>query len=239
MVLPEKTLYFFHGFWGQASDFEFLEQKLLPFSIQSVEYTRENLLGPQIFLSDWGDSFLQWLKESEIHSPIVAVGYSQGGRLLLHAFERAPEMFKRLILISVNPGLLNFEDKEKRLQRDRQWACDFRKLDWDDLEKKWNSQEVFKGGRKHPRFESEFDREALAMCFENWSLAHQADFRNLIKQHSDKVEVIVGEHDTKYMKLYDRLNFPRLWKAKGAAHRVPSDQPDILVEILNSILKSA
>ena len=88
------------------------------------------------------------------------------------------------------------------------------------------------------RNEKDFDRNILAHCFENWSLAHQSNFRELINQQTKKLSVILGEEDLKYVKIYQEfLKDLRILKIeKGAAHRVPFDQPEHLVETLNSII---
>lgn len=244
-----KPVLFFHGFWGQASDFDFVQKNLtdhLPhLSLKSWDYTKDPQLGPEVFLSDWGDSFFAALNSNTVlkpnlglqlnDQPIQAVGYSQGGRLLLQAFQRAPDRFEKLVLISSHPGLQNFEEREARLKNDRQWAQAFREENWQSLSDRWNSQAVFRGGVEKPRMENDFNRETLALCLENWSLAHQPDFRDLIRKHNSKIHVIVGSEDSKYVELYQQAGI-RVQKAKGAAHRVPSDQPLILVEILKSIL---
>lgn len=230
----KKPVFFFHGFWGQASDFDFLKASSINYDVQSIEYTQHEFLSPENFISDWGHGFWRWVDENKIQTPLRAVGYSQGGRLLLQAFALAPERFESLVLISSHPGLQSFQEKEQRLSHDRKWAQDFRTLDWSTLQSTWNSQGVFVGGKDQPRLEKDFDRDLLALCFENWSLAHQSDFRELIRKHTDKIKVILGSEDSKYLKLYEdaKISFQ---KAKGAAHRVPSDQPLILAEVLNSI----
>lgn len=235
MVLDQPVL-FLHGFWGQASDFDFIQGSKPAFKVDSLEYTQDPKLGPHLFLSDWGAEFLNWTQAKGLQQPLTAVGYSQGGRLLLQAFQQSPDRFKKLILISSHPGLQSFAEKEARLKSDRSWAQAFRAQPWDELQVRWNAQPVFKGGVEKPRVENDFDRETLAQCLENWSLAHQQDFRNLIQNHQNKIEIIVGSEDQKYVELYESLGV-KFQKAKGAAHRVPSDQPSILVEILNSIIK--
>lgn len=224
------TTLYFHGFWGQPSD---IAQGLFP--LESVDYTRIKLLNSENFLLDWPEQFFSWLDQRGIHSPVRAIGYSQGGRLLMGAFALRPERFHQLLLISSHPGLTSLREREARLKSDRLWAQKFRKSSWDELESEWNSQLVFQGGVERPRQESEFEREDLALCFENWSLAHQPDFREDLQKNKEKIQVILGERDQKYRDLYSELQL-RVQIAKGAAHRVPSDQPSVLAEILKNNL---
>lgn len=231
-------LLFFHGFLGQATDWNFIKGHSAFAQAHLIEYMKEPSLQPDVFLSDWGTSFFDWKERQFGKSPVRAVGYSQGGRLLLQAFQMNPKAFDKLVLISSHPGLQSVPEKESRLQMDRKWAQRFRKDPWESLLLDWEGQSVF-GGRSAPtRKEMDFDRSRLALCFENWSLAHQPDFRQLIQENQDRISVIVGEEDQKYVQLYKtlKLNSSAFKMEKGAAHRVPFDQPIHLVETLKSIL---
>lgn len=222
---------FLHGFLGLPSDFDSCFSHLKSKNVKSFDYMRVTGLTPEVYISDWGQNFLR----SQVgDDALTAVGYSQGGRLLLGAYAQKPQRFKKLILISSHSGLRSYSEKETRLSSDRQWARQFRGSQWDQLMKDWNAQSVFQKGREVSRNENDFDREDLALCFENWSLAHQPDYFELI-QKNENIYVVVGEHDQKYRELYNYLG-SRLLVTKGAAHRVPSDQPIHLAEILNSIL---
>jgi 2-succinyl-6-hydroxy-2,4-cyclohexadiene-1-carboxylate synthase len=227
---------FFHGFWGRAADGKFLQQFGFKKNSLAVEYAKIQKLNSENYLSDWGSQFIDWKRQQWGDEPIEAVGYSQGGRLLLQAFEASPRDFKKLVLISTHPGLLNFQEKEQRLENDRHWAKKFRTLDWTQLQKEWDSQGVFHSKIGPSRIEAEYDRKILALCFENWSLAHQQNFRELINTNLDKIKIILGEEDAKYVKLYQEFlrDLSALKMEKGAAHRVPFDQPNRLVETLNS-----
>ena len=108
-------------------------------------------------------------------------------------------------------------------------------MDWEQLQSLWNGQEVFKNGNLITRQPQDFNRETLALCLENWSLAHQPDYRSTMDNQKN-IEVVLGEEDTKYIQLYSAMNV-KVHKVKGAAHRVPSDQSIRLTEVLNLILK--
>ncbi len=236
-INPETVL-FLHGFWGQSSDWNFLKNSKFSKPYLALDYTKDTLLGPEHFLSDWGQNFIAWKQALFGKQKITAVGYSQGGRLLLQALAASPEDFERVILVSAHPGLKNFAEKEERLVHDRKWAQKFRNEAWTRLQEEWNSQSVFQGKSNEQKIEKDFDRENLALCFENWSLAHQADFRELINFYSDKISIVLGEEDSKYIQTYKEFlrKMSILKMEKGAAHRVPFDQPNMLVETLNSII---
>ena len=222
---------FLHGFLGLPQDFDPCFKNLKNKNVKALDYTKNLELSPEVYISDWGQNFLSSQNASQ---PMTAVGYSQGGRLLLSAFALDPKRFKKLILISSHSGLKSHAEKEVRLTSDRQWAQKFRSLEWNQLMQQWGAQPVFHKGAEVSRRESDFNREELAQCFENWSLAHQPDYCEMIREHKN-IHVIVGEQDQKYIDLYSHLG-SRLQITKGAAHRVPSDQPIHLAEILNLFL---
>ncbi len=240
--IETQPLLFLHGFWGQASDWTSVLDRNFIKKYEALSYTENSLLSPENFLSDWGSNFINWKKQNFLNQKMIAVGYSQGGRLLLQAFNAAPEEFEKIILISSHPGLENFEAKESRLLHDRKWAQKFRTQSWEQLQSEWDSQSVFKNksdSQINPkRIENQFDRETLALCLENWSLAHQPNSRDLINQYIHKFRIILGENDSKYIQLYQSFlkDLSILKIEKGAAHRVPFDQPTKLVETLNSII---
>lgn len=230
-----NPILFFHGFWGLPTDFKFQISDLKLQNARSLDYAKIPQLSPENYFSDWGSQFIAYLDQQYPGTQISAVGYSQGGRLLLSAFAIQPERFKKLVLISSHPGLQTIEEREQRLKSDRNWAQKFRLMYWDQLQNLWNAQDVFKKGKSTVRLSQDFDRETLALCLENWSLAHQPDYRPLLVDQS-KIEVVLGEEDTKYIELFSALKV-KVHKVKGAAHRVPSDQSIRLTEVLNLILE--
>ncbi len=229
----KPQVYFFHGFWGRTQDFHSMNSPAI--DIKSVEYTQDELLAPDKPLSWWGERFDQWIKRHNVAVPLRAVGYSQGGRLLLQAFQADPHYFEKLILISSHPGLVNKEDRKQRLDQDQQKAQHFRTWDWSKLQASWNAQGVFQGGKETIRKEEDFDREILALCLENWSLGWQENFRELILQWPDKIKIILGEKDSKYVALYEEFGCS-FRKIKGAAHRAPFDQSQLCLTAIESFL---
>jgi len=224
---PIKPIYCFHGFWGSPQDFDAIPGSL------AVDYTHLEELSPEHFLSDWGQNFFDWkLRTTGAKDSIVAAGYSQGGRLLLNAFQLNPQAFEKLYLISVNPGLRTPKERELRLQQDRKWAQKFRHQEHEDLIKEWNAQTVFGPPPNESKSQRKLDRDKLALALENWSLAHQQDFRELLKQNLDRIVFILGENDKKYVELYQEFGVPyRL--ISGSYHRVLNEKPEELARVFH------
>lgn len=106
--MERLNVFFLHGFLGRPSDWDRIQAKLpvaegLRFF--NLDYFKNPLLDPKNSLSSWADHFINWIEtQSGLHDRNILVGYSLGGRLALHALEKKPGLWHRLVLISTNPG---------------------------------------------------------------------------------------------------------------------------------------
>ncbi|HEX6085420.1 MAG TPA: alpha/beta fold hydrolase [Thermoanaerobaculia bacterium] len=159
------------------------------------------------------------------------LGYSMGGRLALDRLQR--ERFDKAVIISAG---LNAPDEERR-KRDEEWARRFETEDWSSLMQAWTAQPVF-GGHVVERFEKDFDRRELARQLRDYSPAVLPPPR--LESIETPVLWIAGERDTKYVEIalraVERLPTAELWICPGAGHRVPWEQPELLVARLRSFL---
>lgn len=232
----DVTVVALHGFLGEPSDWDRARK-----SARHLKWVVPDCAGhPQLspFAADlktWGDAFHNWLDGQDIHGPILLTGYSQGGRLALHAFERNPSRFARLMVVSAHPGLPEADEaaRKERLQKDEDWAKRFEKDDWSAVMKSWNLQPVFLGGELEPdRRESRDARRRAAACLRRWSLGLQKDFRSLIDREGRRIEIVAGDRDTKFSRLTEELKHgvPELLvhSVEAAGHRVLFDQPAVL-----------
>jgi 2-succinyl-6-hydroxy-2,4-cyclohexadiene-1-carboxylate synthase len=177
--------------------------------------------------SDW--DFLPWP-----HSPDegeILLGYSMGGRRALQLLER--ERFAKAVIISAG---LNAPDEERRA-RDEQWARRFESEDWTSLMRAWSAQPVF-GGHELGRNERDYDRVELARHLREWSPAVLPPPR--LESIETPVLWIAGERDAKYVDIAQRavarLPHAELWICPNTGHRVPWEQPGLLVERLREFL---
>lgn len=225
-----------HGFLGQGRDFEPLWQSLRP--QLSFETWTPKLFTPGLkslpSFQDWPETlFTQW-DQRWPKQPAVAVGYSLGGRLLLHAVLAAPERFQAVILLSVNPGLIT-QEPEARRAWEAQWAQRFRSDGWTALLKDWNALPVFMGSFSAPRLESEYSREALAQAFELWSVTRHGFELSALEGLQNPLLWCFGGLDKKYCELGRRLqeHLPgRFETMPGAGHRLLADAPERVAKAL-------
>jgi 2-succinyl-6-hydroxy-2,4-cyclohexadiene-1-carboxylate synthase len=187
-----------HGFLGLPSDWN------IP-GVIAIDYLKTNGLGPEVSLLDWGHNFCDYVSKQFGRRPLTLLGYSQGGRLALHALRARPELWSEAHLISTNPGLQTEFDKQARKKLDKHWADRFLNEPWNKVLGDWNSQPVFASDPEPGRKENQFNRQALAKCLESWSLGNQDDFREWISETKLKITWWAGENDEKYKAIVSGL----------------------------------
>ncbi len=267
------SLYALHGFLGLPADFSLLK---LPqgWDMKAIDYLHVRELSPENSLRDWGSHFCKFVlsKEKSLNTSSPEsikvlvdnssnvnrdqstenqakrwlLGYSQGGRLALHAFFENPYMWEGLILLSAHPGI-RAEDKltedTERLHRKQfheQWVRKFEKQDFNKTVEQWNAMPVFAGSKNEPkRLEENYNRHQLTKCLSHWSLSLQKDFHPQIKTCQKKIFYIAGQFDQKYKQIahdLERLN-PNVvaMTAPQSGHRVLFDNPDFISDLLKTL----
>lgn len=231
-----------HGFLGRGSDWHALRSAFPSWTWLTPDYAFDSLLAPsRAGLTQWGDAFHRWLGQNAGSEPVILIGYSQGGRLALHALEKNPEAFKKVILISAQPGLPESE-KSARLANDEAWARRFENDPWKDVVASWNRLPVFVGGDAEPeRPESPEARRAAADSLRAWSVGRQNDFRSLMREQRDRLILVAGERDPKYAEMTKALASEGFEThiVKNSGHRVLFDAPAALATITSGGLRQS
>jgi 2-succinyl-6-hydroxy-2,4-cyclohexadiene-1-carboxylate synthase len=197
-----------HGFLGLASDW----LKIPGLNTRALDLWPHALAG-----TSWAEG---------LYGKPVLLGYSMGGRLAMRAAVEEPERWSGAIFVSAHPGLAS--GHAERLQSDLAWAARFRRDPWPDLMQDWNSQAVLSVGGVLERHEHDFDRKALALAIDRWSLARQPDLREGLSRLPFPVLFVTGARDEKFTKLARELRRSELQthvEVEGAGHRVPWDRP--------------
>ncbi|HUR79396.1 MAG TPA: alpha/beta fold hydrolase [Thermoanaerobaculia bacterium] len=162
----------------------------------------------------------------------VLFGYSMGGRMALDLLQR--RRYDKAVIVSAG---LNAPDPARRA-RDEEWARRFETEEWSSLMRAWTAQDVF-SGHVLERREEDYERDELALELRNLSPAVLAPPR--LELIETPVLWIAGERDRKYVEIgrqaVARLPHAELWICPDAGHRVPWEQPRLLVERLRSFLE--
>lgn len=207
-------MYALHGFLGLPSDLSFLDVERIA-------------IKPAKDMKAWAEAFNRSVIRDGSHEKNILIGYSMGGRLALHAWANRPTLWDKLILISTHPGLLNEDEKQKRIENDEKWARRFEIEEWNSLMQAWNSQDVLKGIHL-TRNEKDYDRQDLAAHLRNFSLGKQ----DVIEPPATWV---VGEHDHKFR---ERLASLSPLVVPNSGHRIPFERPDFLKALLQEVIYS-
>ena len=231
-----KTTYTLHGFLGLQTDWS--QHDLLTAAVP-VDLT--SISSPRNGLKAWGAAFNQFVDKE---GKRVVIGYSLGGRLALHAIAENPTLWDAAVIISAHPGLKTQQEKEDRLNHDRQWASRFLTEEWDLLIQAWNNQAVFAGDNiKLLRRESDYDRLHLAVTLVGWSLGKQEDLTEKIANAPFPILWMAGSRDKIYSTVAKNLTFshPRskVCIVPKSGHRVPWENPKFFQKEVSKFLDSS
>ena len=225
------TIYALHGFLGLPSDWDGIGQEI---GDQFEALNLFSLSHPTNGLQHWGQAFNQYVAKQPAPRRIL-LGYSQGGRLAMHALIDAPELWVGAILVSANTGLKLEEERTSVLQMDIDWAQRFLNDPWEDLINDWDSQAVFRGQTpSFERKEEDYVRGHLAHAIEGWSVGKQNDLREPLSKLPFPILWIAGEKDLKYVELVKQMaaDHPQssFWIAPDVGHRVPWECPQLFLK---------
>jgi 2-succinyl-6-hydroxy-2,4-cyclohexadiene-1-carboxylate synthase len=233
-------IYALHGFLGLPSDWNRLKEGIEePF--ESVNLLSIDL--PKNGLQNWGRALNGWVAKQPEEKRIL-LGYSQGGRLAMHALLNAPHLWAGGIIVSASTGLKFDEERAARMQIDMRWSEKFLNEPWDSLMDEWDSQPVFQG-KKSPfkRKEGDYTRGQLADSIIGWSLGKQSDLQAPLSGLPLPILWIAGEKDSKYAFLAKEITamHPRSssWIAPDAGHRVPWECPELFLKKIREWMNGA
>ena len=190
----------------------------------------------------WADDFCQRVESAAPKLSHWIVGYSQGGRLALHAIIQHPSLWAGAVIIGADTGFPNAEDKHKRFIHDQRWGQRFLNEPWGNLFTEWDKQSVFSGRpNAAPRDERDFDRGKICRLFDVFSKGRQ-DYLvpALSKLTAPQILFISGEEDRKYCavgrKLADECTTVIHRIIPNAAHRVPWENPELFAKQVQEFL---
>ncbi len=247
--MSKVDLIFLHGFLGLPADWDQVIARIkvdlsgtdiVPM-FHPIDYFNRPNLSPKNTFDKVATEFVNTIESTTSNPRKILVGYSLGGRLALHIFEKKPELFERMICVSTNPGFRSsqLEELMERDSRDQFWSELFLNHDWNEVVVKWNEQEVFNGSVNEPQRESGlYRRDLLAKALVNWSLAKQTDKRLLIRKYPKKITMVVGDKDKKFIELNRALLKENpdigIKMIPSAGHRVLFDNPPELARVISS-----
>lgn len=173
------------------------------------------------------------------HRPIVLVGYSLGARIAMSgiAHNYFPSLnIQHLIVEGGHFGLQCSEEKQVRLQNDRQWAERLSSEPIAQVLNDWYQQPVFSSLKHEQRQELIVKRSAnlgssVANMLLATSLAKQEFLLDLLKESNITIHYICGEEDSKFGQLAKQsgLSFSQIAQA---GHNVHIEQPEAFANVI-------
>lgn len=245
VVQADILVFAVSGFLGQGADWNVFRSTLdAKFDFKTVD-----LFSPSILKTTSLSSFnfvdhlsKEILSVSKPYSKKIFLGYSFGGRLGLKLMQQNPNLFDEWVFVSTGVGLKgnNSEERAARLENDKNWARKMTLGNWALFLKEWNAQAIFKDSFEEPeRLLKDYDISLLRHALVSQSLAAQPDFRELVKQHKQKLHWIVGSKDDKYLNMAEEiksLGCIDVYEKLNGAHRLTFDAPLELAAYFNKRL---
>jgi 2-succinyl-6-hydroxy-2,4-cyclohexadiene-1-carboxylate synthase len=161
-------------------------------------------------------------------------GYSQGGRIALHAALSMPGRIERLVLIGASPGLAEPTEREQRHRADEALAAWAETVTIDQFVSRWSQTPVLSDQPPEIRAAVMADRlrnttAGLAAALRGLGTGTLPSLWHRLDEIVIPVELIVGERDRKFRRTAERMveTLPdaRLHVVPGAGHAVHLEQP--------------
>jgi 2-succinyl-6-hydroxy-2,4-cyclohexadiene-1-carboxylate synthase len=170
------------------------------------------------------------------------VGYSQGGRIALHAALALPGRVSRLVLISASPGLADERERAARKQADDELADRIESMTIEQFAREWAETPVLQGVDPAIAEVAHADRlrnspSGLASALRGLGTGVLPSAWGRLRELRIPVHMIAGERDAKFVELARQMS---LWIptstgvtiVPGAGHAVHLERPDAIVEVL-------
>lgn len=166
------------------------------------------------------------------------VGYSMGGRMLLHAALLFPEKFQSLTLIGATAGIDDAGERAKRLVADERLAERLRRDGLERFLDFWLDLDLFKtlpesAAQRESRMNNRV--EGLVASLRHCGTGNQFPLWGLLGGLDVPVQIIAGDADTKFTELGHRMTelLPnaRFCPVPGG-HAVHNEQPAAVAELI-------
>lgn len=170
--------------------------------------------------------------------PVLAAGYSQGGRLALGLLIRHPDLCQAGLLIGASPGLRTEAERAARREADERLA---QRLENDGLEvflETWRSLPLFASQQRLPAarlrrqeaIRSAHQPTELARALRILGLGAMPNYWDALTKVEHPVRLMVGGEDTKFLALAEQmaslLPCPTVEIVDGAGHNLLLEAPE-------------
>lgn len=245
-VPQSPPLLFLHGFMGSKEDWEEVAQALSShFYCLAIDLPGHGENERIDFLSF--NDFLEEFKNFCLTLPsnLSIIGYSLGGRVALASYFCSKIPFKKLVIESANPGILNLSQKQKRLSEDLSLFSQIKNQnDLNSFLNHWYEMPLFGNIKNHPSFSKLIEQKSYTQI-KNWqrslNLLSVGAFPNLWEKLYEldiPLCYIAGSLDQKYVEIGEKLSSISsqilFKKIDNCAHNTHFERPNIFCELINN-----
>ena len=237
----EGDIFALHGFGGDAQDFDVVAAHSL------YQWSGIDLLGHGNSTLSLDPEAYRTETQLKVMEPYfqgdVLLGYSMGARLALQAVLRYPHQWQALVLISGTAGIE--EDIDARILWDRALAHKLQTSTREEFWEYWSNLPII---ATQKRADSKFllQREerraqqnpsALAASVLGFGTGFMPSVWNRLGEISIPVLLLVGEQDTKYVeiaqKLQQRISVVEVVEIKNAGHAPHFEKPQECAAVID------
>jgi 2-succinyl-6-hydroxy-2,4-cyclohexadiene-1-carboxylate synthase len=184
------------------------------------------------------DAYLRALADGR---PVTLVGYSMGGRVVLHAALSLGGVVARLVLIGASPGIADAAERAARAAEDAALADRIEAIGLEAFVREWGARPLFDG---MPRGVAELVEEdrlrntaaGLAAALRGLGTGVMPSLWDRLPELSMPVDLVVGERDDKFRGIAElmaaALPDARMHVVPAAGHAAHLEAPEAVVELL-------
>ncbi len=252
-----EPLVLLHGFTGRGSSWDRVLQALMIHSLPNpVDGWSPDLPGHGSSSRVRPESFEMTAErvraeiQQRFSQPITLVGYSLGARLALGVAVSLPSLVKRLVLISVQPGINLVHERRARADADAGLAERIQRDGLESFITHWQSLPIFAGQNRLPtevlvrqtQHRLSNDPEGLAWAVRTLSPGLMPDYRPALKKWTHcPVTLVTGASDEKFttinrelaLNASDRVEHRVL---RGVGHNPVLEVPDEVAALVAEVL---
>lgn len=246
-----KSVVFLHGFLGSCRDWDSVISFLSELDSSVVCYTL-SLPGHSGIPSGDFDSSSQYIvnyvRSLNLDEPPLLVGYSLGGRLLMHSLLKYPDLADQVCLIAAHPGLLSEAEKRSRYYSDLVWVEKLKSDSYRSFLQEWYAQPLFYNFSLLSLFNDIFESrlalnnpQDLAEMLQQTSLAHQPDLWLVLERLGIRCSYLCGSSDTKFLEIAKEMDSNgwgcRIGIFEDVGHVVHLEAPEKVARFIAELIK--
>lgn len=178
----------------------------------------------------------------DVGGPAAYVGYSMGGRVLLHLALLRPDLVRALVLLGTTAGIDDPEERAARRAADAVLADRLELVGTASFIAEWLAQPLFAGLPAEARGDRSADAAGLAASLRLTGTGSQQPLWDRLPALTMPTLVVAGAHDEKFRALAERLalaigDHAEVATVPNAGHAAHLEQPDDFVAVVRPWLE--